>query len=137
MNPKFPQLGLDFARKCRHLLAMKFILSTHNISSSPAIEEHILARIDKLEHLDGRAIETRVTIEHDKTRAPEKQFRCSVRLAVRGPDLFAEDVEGDLYAAIDLVFKKIQQQIRKLHNKRKARQTVAARSKKERQEAEV
>lgn len=116
---------------------MKFILSTHNISSNPAIEEHVLGKIDKLEHLDGRAVETRVMIEHDKTSVPEKQFRCSVRLAVRGPDLFAEDVEADLFAAIDLVFKKIQQQIRKLHNKRKARQTVAARSKKKRQEAEV
>lgn len=116
---------------------MKFILSTHNISSNPAIEEHILAKIDKLEHLDGRAVETRVMIEHDKTKAPEKQFRCSVRLAVRGPDLFAEDVEGELFAAIDLVFKKIQQQIRKLHSKRKARQTAAARSKAKRQEAGV
>ncbi|MCP5517401.1 MAG: ribosome-associated translation inhibitor RaiA [Verrucomicrobiales bacterium] len=114
---------------------MKFVLTTHNVSTSEAIEDHILARIDKLEHLDRRAIETRVIIEHDKTRAPEKQFKCSVRLAVRGPDLFAEDVEGDLYAAIDVVFKKIEQQVRKLHNKRKAvRQTTASRLKRKLQE---
>ncbi len=114
---------------------MKFILTTHNLSTSEAIESHLLDRIDKLEHLDRRAIETRVIIEHDKTRAPEKQFKCSVRLAVRGPDLYAEDVEGDLYAAIDLVFKKIEQQIRKLHNKRKAvRHTEAARVKRKLQE---
>ena len=43
-----------------------------------------------------------------------------MRLAVRGPDLFAKDVESDLYAAIDRVTKKIEQQIRKQHNKFKA-----------------
>jgi len=39
-----------------------------------------------------------VTLEHDKTKAPERQFSCSMRLSLPGPDLFAEDVESDLYA---------------------------------------
>ena len=50
-----------------------------------------------------------------------------MRLAVRGPDLFAEDRESDLYAAIDCVTKKIEQQIRKRHSKRKAAQTQSRR----------
>jgi putative sigma-54 modulation protein len=87
--------------------------------------------------MDRLAIDARVTLEHDKTKAPERQFSCSMRLAVPGPDLFAEDVEGDLYAAIDLVVKKIEQQIRKRQSKHKARnQTQAARSKQKRQEKE-
>jgi putative sigma-54 modulation protein len=109
---------------------MKLILSTHNVTLTKAIEDHILARLAKLDHLDQRVIDTRVTLEHDHTRAPEKQFSCSMRLAVRGPDLFAEDRQNDLYTAIDLVTKKIEQQIRKRHNKTKARKhKVAARSK--------
>ena len=99
------------------LVTMKLILSTHNVTLTKAIEDHILARLDKLEHLDRWAIDARVTLEHDKTRAPEKQFACSMRLGVRGPDLFAKDVESDLYAAIDRVTKKIEQQIRKRHGK--------------------
>ena len=98
---------------------MKLILSTHNVTLTKAIEDHILERLDKLEHFDRFAINARVTLEHDHTRAPERQFSCSLRLGVRGPDLFAEDREADLYAAIDLVVKKIEQQIRKRHNKRK------------------
>jgi ribosomal subunit interface protein len=43
-----------------------------------------------------------------------------LRLGQRGPDLFAKDCESDLYAAIDRVTKKIQQQILKRHNKVKA-----------------
>ena len=116
---------------------MKFILSTHNVTLTKAIEDHILSRIDKLEHLDRFAIDARVTLEHDHTRAPERQFSCSIRLGVRGPDLFAEDSESDLYAAIDVVTKKIEQQIRKRHSKHKARKhTEASRSKRRRQDAE-
>ncbi|MEO8427535.1 MAG: ribosome-associated translation inhibitor RaiA [Verrucomicrobiota bacterium] len=116
---------------------MKFILSTHNVTLTKAIEDHILSRIDKLEHLDRFAIDARVTLEHDHTRAPDRQFTCSIRLGIRGPDLFAEDSESDLYAAIDVVTKKIEQQIRKRHSKHKSRKhTEASRSKRRRQDAE-
>jgi putative sigma-54 modulation protein len=114
---------------------MNLILSTHNVTLTKAIEDHIIDKITKLEHLDRFAIHARVTLERDQTKAPERQFSCSMRLAVPGPDLFAEDVESDLYAAIDLVSKKIEQQIRKRRNKYKARKhKQAARGKRTRQE---
>jgi putative sigma-54 modulation protein len=119
-------------------MRMNFILSMHNLTKTRAIEEHIISRIGKLEHLDHFAINARVTLEHDHTKAPERQFSCSIRLEVPGPDLFAEDVESDLYAAIDLVAKKIEQQIRKRRSKYKARKRkVAARTKRNRQEKEL
>jgi putative sigma-54 modulation protein len=117
---------------------MKFILSTHNVTLTKAIEDHILARIDQLEHLDRFAIDARVILEHDTTKATDKQFKCSMRLAMPGPDLYAEDWQTDLYAAIDIVAKKIEQQIRKRHNKYKARRhSEASRTKRKRQEAEL
>ena len=117
------------------LKPMNMILSMHNVTRSEAIEDHLMSRIQKLEKLHPYALNARVTLEHDKTKAPERQFSCSMRLSVRGPDLFAEDVEADLYAAIDLVAKKIEQQIRKRHNKHKARKhKQAARTKRSRQE---
>ncbi len=116
---------------------MKFILSTHNITLTKAIEDHILSRIDKLEHLDARALEVRVIIEHDHTRGPDKAFKCSMRLVVRGPDLYAEDVEADLYAAIDLVAKKVQQQIRKRQSKAKAKKHTEASSLKRKRQDKV
>ncbi len=116
---------------------MKLILTTHNVTLTKAIEDHILTRIDKLEHIDRFAINARVSLDHDDTKAPERQFKCSIRLRVPGPDLFAEDAEADLYAAIDVVTKKIEQQIRKRHNKHKARKhTYASRTKRRRQESE-
>ena len=114
---------------------MNLILSTHNVTLTKAIEDHIVSRINKLEHFDRFAIHARVTLEHDQTKAPERQFSCSMRISLPGPDLFAEDVESDLYTAIDLVSKKIEQQIRKRHSKYKARKhKQPARGKRTRQE---
>jgi putative sigma-54 modulation protein len=116
---------------------MKLIIIPHSVTLTKAIEDHIVAKLDKLDHMDQRIVDARVTLEHDHTRVPEKQFSCSIRLGVRGPDLFAEDRESDLYAAIDIVVKKIGQQIRKVHSKRKAsKHKVGARVKRSRQEAD-
>jgi putative sigma-54 modulation protein len=116
---------------------MKLVLTTHNLKLTQGIENHILAKIQKLEHLDQRAVDVRVTIEYDKTKAPERQFTCKMRMGVRGRDLFAEDSESDLYAAIDLVEKKLEQQIRKRHNKVKAKKhTEAAKIKQRRKTVE-
>lgn len=100
---------------------MKLILSSHNVTLTKAIEDHILDKLDKIEHYDRYATAARVTLEHDTAKVTDKKFKCSVRLEVPGPDLFAEDWELDLYAAIDVVTKKIEQQIRKRHSKYKAR----------------
>jgi putative sigma-54 modulation protein len=116
---------------------MKFILSAHNVTLTKAIEDHILARIEMLEHMDRYVTSARVTLDHDHLKLTEGQFCCAMRLSVPGPDLFAQDWESDLYAAIDLVAKKIEQQLRKRHNKYKARKhTLGSRSKRSRQSAE-
>jgi putative sigma-54 modulation protein len=118
--------------------SMKLILTTHNVTLTDAIESHIRSRIEQLEHLEPRAIDARVVIEQDHAKVPERQFKCSIRITEPGPDLFAEDAETDLYAAIDLVAKKIEQQIRKRHNKFKARNHAeAAEGKRKRQESEA
>jgi len=120
------------------MAAMKLILSTHSVTLTKAIEDHILSRIEQLEHLDRFALDARVILEHNTTKATDRQFKFSMRLAMPGPDLYAEDYETDLYAAIDLVAKKIEQQIRKRHSKYKARKhTDAAQHKRRRQESEI
>ena len=100
---------------------MKVILSTHNVTLTKAIEDHLLSKIDKLEHLDRFVTNARVTLEHDNLKAADRQFNCSMKLSVPGPDLYAEDSESDLYSAIDLVTKKMEQQLRKRHSRYKTR----------------
>ena len=73
---------------------MKLILSTHNVKHTEAVEEHVRERISKLEHLDHKAIEARVTLEREETHGPnEREYKAGMRIAVSGPDYFAEDWE--------------------------------------------
>ena len=117
---------------------MKLILSSHNVTLTKAIEDHVLDKLDKIEHYERYATAARITLEHDTAKATDKKFKCSVRLEMPGPDLYAEDWEIDLYAAIDLVMKKIEQQIRKRHSKYKARNhSEASQGKRRRQEAGI
>src|SRR5207244_2670100 len=95
------RLSLDFRERRLHHSCMKLILIPHGVTLTEAIEDHVVAKIEKLDHFDKRAIDARVTLEHDHTRAPERAFSCAIRISVRGPDLFAEDRDEDLYAAID------------------------------------
>lgn len=116
---------------------MKLILTAHNLRVTKAIEDHVLDKIGKLDHFESRAVDARVLLEHDTTKPSEKRFKCSIRLAVPGPDLYAEDYEGDLYSAIDLVMKKIEQQIRKRQNKYKARKHKLGARRKQRVQEET
>jgi len=118
---------------------MKFILTTHNVTLTDALERHVLAGIEKLEHIDRWLIDARVCLEKDHTgKSPDKTYKCSIRLGVRGKDLYAEDREADLYAAVDLAVKKLEQQVRAKHSRAKARKhKVAARLKERHRSASV
>lgn len=109
---------------------MNLIIVPHNVTLTKAIEDHLIDKIRKIEHLNSFATKIRVVLDHDKTKAPERQFSCSMEIALPGPDVYAADVEEDLYAAIDVVSKKIEQQLRKRQTKHKARQHRVGKSRK-------
>ena len=96
---------------------MELVLESHNVEVTDAIKEHVQFCINKIEHMNQRAVEARVHLERDHVGLPTNKFKCAIHLYFKGADLFAEDYENDLYASIDLVTKKIQSQLRKRHNK--------------------
>ena len=96
---------------------MKLVLDFHNVEVTDAIKDHVQVCIEKLEHINQRAVEARVHLEWDHVGLPAKKFKCAIHLYFKGADLFAEDFENDLYASINLVTKKIQAQLLKRHNK--------------------
>ena len=117
---------------------MKLILDSHNVEVTEAIKAHVSGCVHKLEHMNQRALEARVNLERDHVGLPENKLKCTMHIYFKGTDMFAEDHESDLYVAIDLVTKKIQQQLRKRHNKIITRHhTGAAKAKRARQLADV
>ena len=80
---------------------MKLVLDSHNVEVTDAIKEHVQTCVDKLEHMNQRAVEARVHLERDHVGLPTNKFKCAINLYFKGADLFAEDYENDLYASID------------------------------------
>ena len=97
--------------------SMKLIIDSHNVELTEAIKDQVDACVQKLEHMNQRAIEARVNLERVHVGLPENKFKCNIHVYFKGADMFAEDHENDLYAAIDLTTKKVQQLLRKRHNK--------------------
>tara|TARA_B100000965_G_scaffold347118_1_gene319025 strand:+ start:269 stop:577 length:309 start_codon:yes stop_codon:yes gene_type:complete len=95
---------------------MKTIIDSHNIQVTVAIEEHVNICMKKLEHMNKNALEARIHLDRDHVGQVLNKYKCSIHLLLKGKDIFAEDSEKDLYIAIDLATKKIQQQLRKQHN---------------------
>lgn len=95
---------------------MKLIIDSHNIHVTDGIEDHVRSCIEKLEHMHQGALEARIHLDRDHVGQALNKYKCSMHLLLRGKDMFAEDSEKDLYVAIDLATKKIQQQLRKQHN---------------------
>ena len=100
---------------------MKLVLSAHKVSLSSALKSHVRSCIEKLDHQETHALKAFVNLERDHNGTSDKKYTCTMKIALPGQNAVARDSESDLYAAIDLVTKKIQAQLRKRHNKFKAK----------------
>ena len=91
---------------------MQFQLSGQQIEVTPAMREHVTARLDRLTKLDDKIISLSVVLCVDKL-----QQRAEGTLAVSGATLHAEANEADMYASIDVLVDKLANQLRKHRDK--------------------
>jgi putative sigma-54 modulation protein len=99
---------------------MQVNLTGHHVEITPALRSYVekkMARI--LRHAD-RVIEVQCTLTVEKMR---QQAEATVRLA--GAAVHAAAVHDDMYAAIDLLADKLDEQVRR--HKEKTRDPKAAR----------
>ena len=85
---------------------------------------HATEKLAKLERLDHNAI--RIDVELSKERNPrqaDRSERVELTIRSRGPAIRAEAAADDRYAALDLAFAKLEGQLRKGAERRKARRS--------------
>lgn len=96
---------------------MQIHLSPRHMVLTAAIHSYVCEKVEHLESMTPTIIAAHVVLLHDETK--KKRYVAKVHLALPGPDIYAEDAEDDLYAAIDLTIGKLTQQLRKYKTKRK------------------
>jgi len=111
---------------------MQIHLSPRHLTLTASIYAYVADKITHLEQLTDRILAAHVVLLHDETST--RKHIVKVHLAVPGPDIYAEDAEDDLYAAIDKVAGKLSQQLRKrktrIADRKKHRSRLASEEKK-------
>lgn len=99
---------------------MKIIISGKKIRLTDAITEYINKKFGRLEKLLDPEAELRVTVSANKKRRQKVEVTLD---NINGQIVRAEEVQDDLYSAIDLVCDKLNRQVVKYKNKFKTRKS--------------
>ena len=102
----------------RQVIRMQIHLSPRNIALTGAIHSFLAEKMTHLEEHGEQILAAHIVLLHDQNNK-SKPFVVKVHLAIPGPDIFCEDHEKDLYAAIDKVVHKLAAQLSKRKTRRK------------------
>lgn len=97
---------------------MQIYITPRHLKMTGALHSFVADKISHLEHLCEDIMGAHVVLWHDETKSPSKCFVVKVHLGVPGPDIFGEQADSDLYAAIDKVVDKLAHQLSKRKTKR-------------------
>ena len=90
---------------------MNYNIRGENIEVTPAIREYVEKKIAKLERYFTESPEANVHVNLKTYQ--DKTSKVEVTIPMPNLVLRAEEVHGDMYAAIDLITDKLERQIRK------------------------
>jgi ribosomal subunit interface protein len=87
--------------------------------------ERVTAKLSKIGKLDHHAIriDVEVCAEHNPRQADRRE-RVELTITSRGPAIRAEAAGQDRFAALDLALAKLESQLRRVGDRRKARRTA-------------
>jgi putative sigma-54 modulation protein len=92
---------------------MKIHITPRHLRLTESVESQAVAKLETLEHINDRIVSAHVTLASCDVSDPAQRYTASARLAVAGPDLFAEESAADIGAALDAVTSKLARQLRK------------------------
>lgn len=92
-------------------------ITGHNLDVTPAIRSHIEKKLPRLQHHFANIIDIKftLTLEKGDKRVKERKElqKASARILLSHGEIFAEAAEEDMYASIDVLMDKLDDQIKK------------------------
>lgn len=85
---------------------MQIDVTGHHLDLTPPLREYVTTKLGKLERHFDHVTDCHVVLTVEKQR-----HRAEATIHVSGNDLFADAVEGDMYAAIDALSDKLDRQV--------------------------
>src|SRR6266581_2412171 len=91
---------------------MNLNVSGHHVDVTPAMREYVTDKLIRITRHFDHVIDVNVILSVEKLKQ-----KAEINLHVAGRDLFAESIEPDMYAAIDILIDKLDRQILKHKDK--------------------
>jgi len=111
---------------------VRITIDGKNIEVTDAIRSYIEKKLGRLIKYMDRIMEIHVVMHVDKTKAKETQHVVDVTVWSGGKVARATETAVDLYAAIDLVYEKLEKQLKKMREKEFQASRKEAQKRKER-----
>jgi putative sigma-54 modulation protein len=92
---------------------MNLSISGHHLEVTPAIRSYTMGKLERIRRHFDQVIDVSAVFSVDNLNQ-----KAEITLHVRGKDIHAESVDGDLYAAIDALVDKLDRQVIKYKDKR-------------------
>ena len=90
---------------------MNLTISGHHLEVTPALREYVLTKLERVTRHFDQVVDVTVLLTVDNIKEKERRQRAEVTLLVKGRDLFCEQSNEDLYAAIDQLMDKLDRQV--------------------------
>ncbi len=94
---------------------MQIKLSGHHVEITPALRAHVNEKMQRIQRHFDHVIDTEVILSVEKK---QQKAESVIHIGGGGGRVFADAVEADLYAAIDVLVDKLDRQV--LKHKEKA-----------------
>ncbi|WP_156285993.1 ribosome hibernation-promoting factor, HPF/YfiA family [Oceanivirga salmonicida] len=92
---------------------MKFIISGKHLDLTEAIKNYAEEKLSKVEKYTEDINKIDVQIEVEKTKTEGTLHKASATLYILGKTIRIEEIDKDMYTAIDLLADKLTRQVRK------------------------
>ncbi|MCM1128878.1 MAG: ribosome-associated translation inhibitor RaiA [Alistipes senegalensis] len=98
---------------------MNITISGHHLEVTPAIRSHVENKLNRMKRNLDNVIDISVLLTVDNNSDKDKRQRAEINLNMSGKTIHVESAAQDLYAAIDILMDKLDQQVVKHKTKSK------------------
>ncbi|SFP34008.1 ribosomal subunit interface protein [Amycolatopsis arida] len=99
---------------------MDIVVKGRNVEVPDHYREHVSDKLSRLERYDRKVIRYDVELFHEPNRRQSKSCqRVEITGKGKGPVVRAEASAGDFYAALDAAVNKLENRLRRMHDRRR------------------
>ena len=91
---------------------MNLQVSGHHLEITPALHDYVTGKLERITRHFDNVIDVNVILSVDKLKQ-----KAEVTVHLAGKDVYVESVDEDLYAAVDGLVDKLEQQVQKYKQK--------------------